>query len=52
MAKLSKLWYRFSRVPDYAKVILKKHKQRNGGEWKKDGEIKGIRSIDKRFVKR
>jgi hypothetical protein len=52
MSKLSKNWYRFSRIPDYVKRLVKKRKERNGGEWEKDGEIKGIRTIDKRFAKK
>jgi hypothetical protein len=51
-SKLSLLWYRFGRVPDYARVKAKKWKQRNNGEWEKSGELKGIRTIDKRFIKK
>jgi hypothetical protein len=46
------IWSKFATLPDYVKRKSLKHKGKKRQRWLKNGELKGIRSVDSRFVKK
>jgi len=45
-------WRKIASFPEYVKGRVRKFKGKAKQQWESSGELKGIRTVDKRFLKK